>query len=551
MLNNFDVVVGQMYRAATHVKRFRRAMRLPMEAQHERLMRIVAGNAGSEYGKKHNFDKIRSVKEFQSLVPPNRYEDLEPYITRVMEGGTGQLTIEEPFMFATTSGTTGKPKYLPITETHLRDYTSAFQVHNYHMIRDYPKAATGRFLVVTSNDEEGRALSGTPFGAVSGVLNRRQPKIIRHHFATPYELCKIKAVQSKYYLMLRLALAQHLTAIICCNPSSLLLMADYMKEHGEQLIADINEGTICDDFAPPPELMRAFAPFLKSDPKRARELQEILDRTGTLKPSDTWPDLAMLCCWKGGPMSFYLDRLPEIYGQTAIRDFGYMASEGRGSIPLTNDGAKGVLAVGSHFFEFVEEGDADSSHPKFLTVGELQVNKRYYIYFTTAAGLYRYNINDLIEVVGFEEKTPLIQFVRKGMGVSSITGEKLTEEQVLLALTKSVQELNLTAITHFTSEVKLGTPPHYVCFAELASDLADGVKSQFIAHFDRWLKSLNIEYAEKRESCRLGMPELRELPRGTYTRLRQLRIQEGAPEAQVKIPLLSPADSFSQRLALL
>jgi hypothetical protein len=250
-------------------------------------------------------------------------------------------------------------------------------------------------------------------------------------------------------------------------------------------------------------------------------------------------------------MSFYLERLPETYGQLPVRDFGYMASEGRGSIPISDEGAGGVLASTSHFFEFVAEDEIDSQNRTFLSAAELLAGKRYYIYFTTMAGLYRYDINDLIEVVGFHHKTPVIQFVRKGLGVSSITGEKLTEEQVLVALTSTVRPLNLTEISHFTAEVELGYPPYYVCYAELNGTLPDSVRNEFIRVFDHSLKMQNPEYADKRATKRLGLPVLKILPPGTYLRLRQQRVLEGAPEAQVKIPLLSSPQAFSNRLALL
>jgi len=209
------------------------------------------------------------------------------------------------------------------------------------------------------------------------------------------------------------------------------------------------------------------------------------------------------------------------------------------------------VALTSHFFEFVSEDDCDSTSPTFLTADQLQIGCRYYIYFTTNSGLYRYDINDLIEVVAMQDNAPIIQFVRKGLGISSITGEKLTEEQVLVALKMAVRQLNLAEISHFTSEVELGFPPHYVCFAELNAGLTESVKNEFIRIFDHSLKMQNPEYADKRSTKRLGMPELRTLPSGTYMRLRQQRVEEGAPEAQVKIPLLSSPKSFSQRLALL
>ncbi|PWT96787.1 MAG: hypothetical protein C5B53_08925 [Candidatus Melainabacteria bacterium] len=549
--SNADIFLGQMWRRATHVRRFRRACRQPLQSQTEKLLSIVSANQNTAFGKAHNFHKIKSIADFRQYVPPCQYEDLQPYIDALLQGQQNQLTAEEPFMFATTSGTTAKPKFIPITETHLRDYTHAFQIHNYHLIQDNYQAAFGRFLILTSNDEEGRAPCGLPYGAVSGLLNRRQSPIIRRHFAIPYEMCKIKDVDVKYYLVLRTALAQNVTAVLACNPSSLLLLSAQLGEHASDLVSDIFDGTVKSRYAPPRYLAAAFSSFLGANREKARQLEKLLNQEGVLSPKTVWPNLSVLSCWKGGPMSFYLDKLSDHYGPVPVRDFGYMASEGRGSIPLGDQGAGGVLAVNSHFFEFVEEAGMDDREPRFLTADELSLGRRYYIFFTTSAGLYRYNINDLIEVVGFENKTPIIAFVRKGLGISSITGEKITEEQVLTAIKQVARQLNLLAISHFTAEVALGMPPHYVCFAELNSALPQSVQDEFIRLFDHSLRMQNPEYEDKRSSRRLGMPSLRILPPGTYTRLRQQRVLEGAPEAQVKIPLLSTSQMFSGQLALL
>lgn len=541
--------MGQIYRRATHIRRFFNAVKSPEAVQAQKLLSYIRANENSAFGKANNFSKIRTVEDYQKYVRPCKYEDLQPYIDRVRAGDTNQLTRENPFMFATTSGTTALPKFIPITATHIRDYTHAFQVHNYHLIQDYPRAADGRFLLITSNDEEGRTESNIPYGAVSGMLNRRQPEVIRKHFATPYELCKIKNVDAKYYLMLRSALGLDVTAVICCNPSSLLLLADQMREHAADLVADLFDGTVKQAYRPPSDYSDAFAKYFKPDKQRARQLDKMLEKDGSLLPRNVWSNLQIIVSWKGGPMAFYLDKLPELYGNMPVRDFGYMASEGRGSIPITSDGSGGVLAITSHFYEFVEEDAHDQPNPKFLLAHQLKKGGRYFIYFTTGAGLYRYNINDLVEVVGFEANAPIIRFVQKGMGVSSITGEKLTEEQVLVALTMAKTQLGLAEIEHCTVEVELGNPPFYVAFAETSCELPDSVKNQFIRIFDDSLKNQNPEYQDKRSTKRLGLPVMRTLPAGTYMKLRQQRVSQGAPEAQVKIPLLSAHSGFTAQLA--
>lgn len=543
-----ELFIGQTYREFTHVNRFRWALTNPREAQERKLLSIIQANVDSEFGKKHHFDKINSIADFQSYVPQTSYDSLAPYIEQMLNGKNGLLTSEPAIMFATTSGTTGKPKYIPITESHLKDYGHAFQIHNYKILDDVPEAANGKILIFSSNDEDGLTDGGTPHGAVSGLLRRRQSLLVRKFFALPQCVGKIKDVESKYYTMLRLALAQDVTSILGCNPSSFLLFADQLLEHAPDLISDIFDGSMRKQYAPIPAITSELGALLKPDRKRALELETILKRDGQLTPKAVWPNLAFLSCWKGGPLSFYLDRIPLQYGPLPLRDFGYMASEGRGTIPLSNEGAGGVLAVSCHFFEFVAENDMDSVSPKFLTAEQLEVGGRYFIHFTTAAGLYRYNIHDLMEVVGFEQDTPIIQFVQKGLGISSVTGEKLTEEQVQVALRTAVAELNMTALNHFTFAVQMDYPPRYVCFAELKWDISESLGQEFLRVFEESLQLQNIEYKDKRMSRRLGAPTLQIMPPGSFTKLRQQRVAQGAPEAQVKIPLLNPSQAFSDIL---
>jgi len=549
--SNLDIKIGQLARRATHIRHFYNALKNPGETQRAKLKEIVKRHETSAFGVDHKFASISNYADFASRVPHSTYEYFIPYIDKLLVGEKNQLTTDDPFMFATTSGTTATPKYIPITEHHLKDYTHAFQVHNYHLIESFGRAAEGKFLIITSNDQEGFTPGGLPYGAVSGLLNRRQAPIIRRHFAVPYELCTIKDVDIKYYLMLRVSIGQNVTAVLGCNPSSLLLLADQLREHANELIEDLHNGTLNEQYAPPAHLRSAFEPYFTANPKRAKQLSAMLEKAGTLTPQMVWPNIGVMSCWKGGPMSFYLDRLPEFYGNVPVRDFGYMASEGRGTIPISDEGAGGLLALTSHFFEFVSEEDMDAGNMRFQTIEDLKQGGRYFIFFTTNAGLYRYNINDLMEVTGFVEKTPVLKFVRKGIGVSSITGEKITEEQVLVALTQAVKQLNLGEISHFTAEVELGYPPFYICYAELSSSLPDSLKVAFIRAFDQSLRMQNPEYEDKRSTKRLAEPQLKILPQGTYTRLRQQRVAEGAPEAQVKIPLLSSPRSFSGRLALL
>jgi hypothetical protein len=329
------------------------------------------------------------------------------------------------------------------------------------------------------------------------------------------------------------------------NPSSLMLLADKMGALGEQLAEDIEKGTVNPDYleGAPDALKRP----LPANPARARELRSLIRSTGKLVPCEAWPHLRLLSCWKGGTMPLYLRRLPEAYGDVPVRDLGYMASEGRGATPLVNSGAAGVMNVTSHFFEFLPEEQRDDANPEFLTADQLVSNREYYIYFTTSAGLYRYDINDVVRVVDYYRNTPVIQFVRKGQGMTNITGEKLTEAQVTGALVDTV-DAGGYEIEHFTACVEWAETPYYALYAELGEKMTDERCRAFVGAFDRTLMAKNIEYEAKRESQRLGAPILKRVPPGSYQALRQARVAAGAPEAQVKIPQLSTDMEFGTKL---
>ena len=521
----------------------------PREAQEKKLLEIVGRNKDTAFGRDHGFGEVKSIEDYRSAVPMNTYETLTPYIDRVFAGEKNVLTADEPLMFATTSGTTGRAKYIPVTPSYLHEYSHGVHVHLYRIFTDFGDALEGKILVSSSSDEEGISDGGLPFGAISGYLARKMPGAIRRFYALPYELSKVKQVESKYYLTLRYGAAEDVRLLMTPNPSSLLLLADKLNVWAEELIHDIRKGGANPAYVPEgsPKVLAAGLP---ADPARADELQAILKRDGALTPTAVWPNLRLISCWKGGTMPLYLRKLPAVFEDVPIRDLGYMASEGRGATPLVNSGAAGVLNVTSHFFEFVPEEERDDPNQRFLTCDELESNREYYIYFSTSAGLYRYDINDVVRVVDFYRNTPVIQFVRKGQGMTSITGEKLTESQVTGALLEAVESGGYD-VQHFTACVQWGEPPRYALHAELGDSMTTERSREFLRAFDRSLCEQNIEYEAKRESTRLGAPVLKRVAAGSYQALRQKRVAEGAPESQVKIPQLSTDMEFGAGLEVL
>lgn len=546
------VAMSQLWRWFSDARPFEAATYDALGAQRAKLLSIVRANRDTVYGREHGFGSVEEIEDFQRNVPINTYETLAPYVERMAAGEPNVLTAEAPLMFAVTSGTTGKAKLLPVTPSSLADFNHAVQVHTWRLLEDHPEAGAGQFLVTSSRDVEGRTAAGIPYGAMSGLVIRRQPAIVRAKFALPYEVSLITNVELKYYLTLRLAVEAPLTALSTLNPSTALLLCEKLQRYAEKLIRDVRYGTASALGPLPVWLAQTIEPTLVPNPRRADELASLLRTSGELRPREVWPDLAAVLCWKGGTMPLYFRQLQRWFPGIPMRDRGYLASEGCGSIPLTDAGAAGALALQAAFFEFVPYEARELSSPPVLTCAELQPNREYYVLFTTAGGLYRYDINDVIRVVDFYHDVPLIEFVRKGRGMTSLTGEKLAEQQVTAAMLVTLEGLGAEdAVRHFTAVPVFGSPPRYAVFLELARELPEARLRCLAARLDRALAERNVEYEAKRESQRLGPPLLRIVAPGTYDAYHQQRVACGAPEAQFKVPHLTPDRHFGHQFRVI
>lgn len=524
-------------------RRLEAASREPRKAQLERLSCILAANSSSRFGKEHGFASMNKWSDFEVSVPIRNYEDFSEYIEASMNGEEKVLTGEQPLMFATTSGTTGKPKYIPVTKAYLEEYKRASAVSIMNMFRDYPAMAGGNTLTVVSSAREGLTPSGIPYGAISGAIYDNVPGVIRQHFAPlPYDVFTIQDYESRYYTLLRLALSMPISFLITPNPSTIDLLCRRLDEHAESLIRDLRDGTLSAPRGIETSIREQLSRFCVPEPARARALEHLFNE-GSFRPEKIWPRLALISCWTGAAASFYLADFPKYFGETAVEDMTYCASEGRGSVYLGP--GEQMLALDSHYFEFIPEAEMENSEPVVLLADQLEVGENYYILFTTSGGLYRYNLNDVVKVTGFYNRAPLIQFQYKGGNVSSFTGEKVTEMQVTEAMDRARSKLR-AKVRFFTLVPCFRPQPHYEVWLE--TDDSDLVAGEFARLYDKCLKEQNIEYGAKRDSGRLSELELRILPAGTYEDLRRELNQSGVSDAQIKLSHLNPKPSIREFL---
>ncbi|MGL5096552.1 MAG: GH3 family domain-containing protein, partial [Planctomycetia bacterium] len=341
-------------------KQFHALTQRPMEVQRDRLFEQIRREAPTAFGRDHGFKEIRTVAEFRRQVPITKYEYVAPYIERVKNGETEALFHKQPvLMFAMTSGTTDTRKFIPVTPRFLHDYRRGWTVWGLHLFESHKELWFKTMLQIVSNHDEFRTPAGIPCGSISGLTARMQRYVIRKTYCLPAESAQIAATQTKYYMAWRLGLVRNLGLILSANPSTMVALARFGDEHREKLIRDVYEGTVHPDFPIPDALRKVERHRLRPNRARAKELEEIVSRTGRLAPKDVWPTLKLLGNWTGGSVGAHLRHYPDHYGTPAVRDLGLIASEGRMTIPMEDGTSGGVLEIGSTFFEFIPAGEID------------------------------------------------------------------------------------------------------------------------------------------------------------------------------------------------
>jgi GH3 auxin-responsive promoter len=535
-------------KAPRSLKHFDALCRTPVQAQDRLLRQILGTNADTEFGRHHDFGGITSFQQFQEQVPISTYENLEPYITEEMNGRPNQLTKEPPVLFTTTSGTTGNRKYIPMTREGKRAKSHLTWLWFCGLYRDHPGIVGGRILSVVSPEVESHAPSGVPCGAESGHAYRTMPGPVKSMYTAPYGVFAIEDYEAKYYTLLRLAAGQNISCIATVNPSTVLLLGDRLAQHTEPIIRDVRDGSLSSQFSVPQDLRDSL--HLRPDPERARHLERAAGAGGgPLRPGLAWPELAAIGCWKGGTVGAYLAKFDTYFPQgSPIRDFGYYATELRGSVPLSDQGDAGTIAIGTNVLEFHPAGeDRAPEGRELLRVEQLEVGQRYFVYVTNASGLYRYEMNDIVEVAGHHGQTPLIRFVQKGKGVVSFTGEKLYETQVIAAVDKAL--VALRGRYHFiaaVAELVDGTNPRLVFLIEFDDPIADHDGSVLVDRLDAALGEENDEYLTKRKSLRYGAPVIRVVRPGEFDRYRRRMVETGQrADGQFKVLRLTSDTSFA------
>ena len=501
----------------------------PRQTQNELLRHIININKTTVFAVDHHFETVNDHKSYIAVCPIQNYDSLSKYMIVTDDAGQG-LTHAKPCFYQVTSGTTGSAKYLPMIAAGLD--SDKVQQNLYALARylDNPSTYTGKIFAITSPMIEGFMDSGIPYGSASGLTYKNMPLIARLKYAVPYPVFEISNYDTKYLLIALFAIAEpHVTAIATANPSTLLRLLDVINTHSEHLLDMLEKGVI-DVPDLETDLRTQLAHTIKAKPALSRKLKELRHQNGGLTIANIWPYLQSLITWTGGSCGIALSSvrggLPK---QTKIIELGYLASELRGTLTINND--QGLPTLSSNFFEFIERNDWESERENIKLLDELEIGKQYYVIVTTVNGLYRYFMNDIVEVTGRYNNTPTLKFLQKGQGVTNITGEKLYESQTIQALSNLEDTLGLEVVFHqWIADEEMS---RYRVYLEIKNETAFSM-SEVSEALDQALSNLNIEYQQKRDSGRLKPIDVQFLNTGTGELYKQYHLEKGQREGQFK-----------------
>ena len=524
----------------------------PKHAAERTLRDILTISKDTVYGKEHHFDRILSATSaedlfrlYQQYVPVNdSFETLRPYVERHKNGEKDILFPGKPDMYATTSGTTSEPKWVPMTHKYLKDvYGKMTHIWIWNFISHRSRIFGGHLFTTVGKELEGYAPDGTIFGSVSGVLVRDVPSIIKKHYTAPACVMSIDDYAARNYTLMRLALQyRDVTLWATANPSTILELLRTLNENTLEMIDDIEHGTLSWNFDISDYIREELADYMKPEPKRAQELRDLLEKYGKLEPKHFWPWLQLLSTWKCGNTKIYMEKYMDQFNwdKTFYQELGYIATECRFGFSL-DETNESVLFPHFHYYEFVEESELDSPHKNYLQIHELEKGKRYCAYVTTYSGLFRYNMNDLVEVGGKFYNTPTVHMVSKVNGIVSMTGEKLYEPQFIDAVHKAEEELEIKT-KFFVGFADIQESKYHFYFEFADEKIDQKTADKFAQVVDKKLQEINNEYESKRASFRLHDPQAHILLNNAYARFKAACLRDGFRDGQFKFNLLMQDD---------
>ena len=463
----------------------------PVAAQREVLQDLVTAAQYTEFGKKYNFSKLFTVKEFKKNVPIHEYDDIKPYIHRMMNGEENILWNTPVAWFAKSSGTTSdKSKFIPISEESLHDNHfkgSKDVLSNYY--KNFPSSdlLTGKGLVVGGSHQISKVNDGVQYGDLSAVLMQNSPFWGQWLRTPELSVALLDEWENKIEKLAQITAGENVTSLAGVPTWTLLLLKRILEIKGKETIKEV------------------------------------------------WPNLEL---YINGGVSFvpYKEQFDKIIGGKINYLEIYNASEGF-IAGQQSPGDDGLLLFTEHgiFYEFMPVEEYGKKDPVTIGLKNVVVGKNYALVISTTGGLWRYLIGDTIQ---FTSLNPYkIKVSGRLKHYMNAFGEEVIVDNSDKAIAVAAEKTNTvvndyTAAPVFFSEGNNGTHEWLIEFDKAPNDLND-----FTVELDTALKNINSDYEAKRyKNIALRLPIVHALPAGTFNKWLH---SKGRLGGQHKVPRLS------------
>lgn len=463
----------------------------PENAQREVLQDLVTSAQYTEFGRKYGFSTLFNIRSYKNAVPIHEYEDLKPYIQRIMDGEQNVLWNTPIHWFAKSSGTTSnKSKFIPVTEESLTDchYKAAKDILTmYYEYNPDSDLLTGKGLVIGGSHTINPLNQDAQYGDLSAVLLQNSP-FWGHWIRTPdLSIALMDEWESKIEKLAASTIMENVTSVSGVPTWTLLLF------------------------------------------------RRILEITGKSTIAEVWPSLEL---YMHGGVSFvpYREQFERLIGKKINYLEMYNASEGFFAAQ-DKPGEEGMLLFTDHgiFMEFMPVEEYGKEQPKTIGLDSVELGKNYAPVISTNGGLWRYLLGDTIQFVAahpFRIKVSgrLKHFI-------NAFGEELIVDNADHAVTRAAQETGAivneyTAAPVFFEQKGSGAHQWLIEFEKEPPSL-----DEFTDRLDNALKAINSDYEAKRHrDLALQRPMIHKVPKGFFAAWLK---QKGKLGGQHKVPRLS------------
>ena len=523
------------------------------EVNWELLHSIVLDCKDTEYGKKYHFAELKDVDDYRARVPMTTYADYEAYIARMAEHGeTNLLTAYPVVYYASTSGTSGSPKKVPVSDRGLavfRKYASSVMlavISEYYRNTTYADAPSGLRMTLLSFSRTPLPC-GVDFGSISAAcMTDKGIASLPYILSTPPEVLFCRENADLKYLHARYGLAQRdIVYLSGAYIPAILDMANYILENWEMLVADIRYGRIDRGVQMPDTLRAILEASLKPDPERADELEaEFKKGFGDNILRRVWPKLSAVSAIWAGNFHSYARKIQNEFTGRAIPFYtmSYASSEGIFGVARHPFDQYYCLIPGSCFYEFiptdVDALDAkESENPQTLLIDELEDGKEYELVITNQSGFYRYRMGDVVRVVGFYNEAPMVEFRYRKKNIVSIAGEKFTEGHLQSAIREFERRTGIDIVDYCMYPDRDVVPARYVILMEPEKVVPRERLAECERVIAEELARASTSYAHYVIGGNMGKPKLVFLQQQVFALYREVNMYlYGLPENQLKTP---------------